>query len=141
MTVPETSIALDPGTEVRQEVHVSTPHASNAHQASLTYTEEMVREYFKDIPIMAEVAWCESRFAHVDSATGEPLRGHLNNQDIGVMQINEHYHRDTAEKMGLVIETFEDNLTYARHLYNTQGVQPWNASRPCWGNSQHLAMK
>jgi len=130
---------LDPGIEVRQEVVL--PTIAQATDASLEYTEDMVREYFSDIPIMAEVAWCESRFVHVDPATGETKRGHINSQDIGVMQINEYYHRDTAEKMGLTIEDFEDNLAYARYLYDTQGTQPWSASQPCWGNSQHLAMK
>jgi hypothetical protein len=141
--VPETSVTLDPDMEVRQEIVVPDPAVPAIADASLTYTEDAVREYFSDIPIMAEVAWCESRFAHVDPATGEPLRGFMNSDDVGVMQINQHYHRDTAEKMGLVIENFEDNLAYARYLYDTQGTQPWSASMPCWGwkvERSHLAM-
>jgi len=30
------------------------------------------------------------------------------------------------------------NMAYARHLYETQGTRPWNASAPCW--AQTLAM-
>jgi hypothetical protein len=95
--------------------------------------ESRVREYFSDIPMMAEVARCESTFRHTH-ADGRVLRGYVDNRDTGVMQINTFYHLATAEAMGLDVENFYDNLAYARHLYERQGLQPWNASRPCWGN-------
>jgi hypothetical protein len=100
----------------------------------------VVREYFKDIPIMAEVAWCESRLTHIDPHTGEVMRGMANPSDIGVMQINEYYHGDTAEALGLDIMVLEDNLAYARNLYEREGTQPWSASRPCW-QGKLLAMR
>ncbi len=48
------------------------------------------------------------------------------------MQINKRYHGKTAEELGLDLNTIEDNLAYARHLYEKQGTQPWSASAPCW---------
>ncbi len=98
-------------------------------------TEELVREYFKDIPVMAEVARCESTFRHT-LADGSVLRGVVDNRDTGVMQINTHYHQSYADSLDLDLEDFYHNMAYARNLYERQGLQPWSASRPCWGNSQ-----
>ncbi len=100
--------------------------------------EALVRDYFSDIPVMAEVARCESTFTH-QQADGSVLRGKVDNRDTGVMQINTHYHGKTAEAMELDLENFYHNMAYARNLYERQGTQPWSASRPCWG--QHLAMR
>jgi hypothetical protein len=100
-------------------------------------TETIVREYFADIPIMIQVARCESTFRHT-LADGSVLRGVVDNADTGVMQINKRYHLATATTLGLDLEDIYDNMAYARYLYERQGVQPWNASRPCWG--QTLAM-
>jgi len=97
-------------------------------------TEIIVREYFKDIPIMIQVARCESTFRHT-LADGTVLRGFIDNDDTGVMQINKRYHLATAIAMGLDLENIYDNMAYARYLYERQGTQPWNASRPCWGRT------
>jgi hypothetical protein len=95
-------------------------------------TEETVRSFFKDIPILIDVARCESGFTHYEPQTGEVKRGHMNAADLGVMQINEHYHGTAAERMGLSLSNLQDNLTYARHLYEQEGLKPWKASKPCW---------
>lgn len=97
-------------------------------------TEEEVRKYFVDIPIMIEVARCESTFRH-ELADGSVLQGRVDSDDTGVMQINKRYHEETAIAMGLNVENLQDNMAYARHLYERQGTQPWSASMPCWGNS------
>ncbi len=97
-------------------------------------TEAAVREYFKDIPVMIQVARCESTFRHT-LADGTVLKGVVDSRDTGVMQINLGYHAATAEKLGLDVTDLYDNMAYARYLYEKQGVQPWSASRPCWGNT------
>lgn len=99
-------------------------------------TEEYVREYFKDIPIMIQIARCESTFRHL-RRDGEVHRGRVNNSDVGVMQINEYYHLDTAEKKELDIHTIEGNTAYARDLYMRQGTQPWSSSKACWGKYEN----
>lgn len=96
----------------------------------------VVEDYFSDIPIMAEVARCESTYRHYLS-DGSVLQGRVDNDDTGVMQINKRYHEETAIAMGLDLDDIEDNLHYARYLYERQGTQPWSASAPCWGN--HVA--
>lgn len=97
-------------------------------------TEARVREYFKDIPIMIQVARCESTFRHT-LEDGSVLKGKVDSRDTGVMQINTYYHGTTAVQLGLDLEVLEDNMAYARHLYERQGTQPWSASSPCWGRT------
>tara|TARA_B100000745_G_scaffold107052_1_gene68512 strand:- start:2744 stop:3148 length:405 start_codon:yes stop_codon:yes gene_type:complete len=100
----------------------------------VTDTEAVVREYFADIPVMIQVARCESTFRHT-LADGTVLRGRVDNRDTGVMQINTYYHGDTAAKLGLDLENIYDNMAYARDLYERQGTQPWSASAPCWSRT------
>jgi hypothetical protein len=101
-------------------------------------TEEAVREYFKDAPVMVQIARCESHFRH-DLSDGSVLRGKVDNDDLGVMQINTRYHGSRAAKLGLDLHDLDDNMAFARLLYEEQGTRPWNASAPCWNRS--LALK
>lgn len=98
-------------------------------------TEQYVRQYFKDIPIMVQVARCESHFRQLDS-DGGIHRGIVNPADVGVMQINEHYHLERSIKENYDIYTIEGNTAYARELYEDKGTDPWNSSKPCWGKYQ-----
>lgn len=100
-------------------------------------TERIVRSYFRDIPVMIQIARCESTFRHT-LEDGSVLRGVVDPADTGVMQINKRYHEKTATTMKLNLDDIYHNMAYARHLYETQGTRPWNASAPCWGQS--LAM-
>ncbi len=97
-------------------------------------TEAIVRSYFKDIPVMIGVAKCESGFRH-QLADGSVLRGRVDSADSGVMQINKRYHEAAAAAMNLDLDDIYGNMAYARHLYETQGTQPWKASMSCWGNN------
>ena len=99
-------------------------------------TEAKVREYFSDIPVLIQVARCESTFRHT-LADGSVLKGKVDSRDTGVMQINTYYHGTEAAKLGLDLTVLEDNMAYARNLYERQGTQPWSASAPCW--SGHVA--
>ena len=102
-------------------------------------TEERVREYFKDTPIMIDVARCESQFRQHD-VNGNVLRGIQNSKDVGTLQINEKYHLDTAQRLGINIYTLEGNLEYGRYLYETQGTAPWVHSSKCWGKTRQVAI-
>jgi hypothetical protein len=100
-------------------------------------TEEYVKKYFSDVPVLIEVAKCESRFRQREG--GQVLRGEVNEFDRGVMQINEMYHLERAKRLGLNIHTLEGNLSYARYLYENEGLQPWISSSPCWKKTQAYA--
>ena len=102
---------------------------------SATSSEDIkliTKEYFKDTPVLAEIARCESTYRQF-SEKGNVLRGKVNSADVGVMQINEKYHLKRSQELGLDIHTLEGNLAYGKFLYKEQGSRPWNASRPCWG--------
>ncbi len=109
---------------IEKVVAVNQPETLSTH----------VREYFADMPVLSEVARCESEFRQFDSK-GHVVRGKADRNDVGIMQINERYHLDRAETLGYDIYTLEGNMAYARYLYETEGTKPWNASRPCWGNA------
>jgi hypothetical protein len=103
--------------------------------------QSYVRGYFKDAPILAEIAKCESTFRQFDK-NGNVLRGKVNSDDIGIMQINKYYHQIDAEKLGFDIYTLEGNLAYAKWLYGKYGDKPWVHSSPCWSKySSKIALK
>lgn len=140
MSVPPVAIELNTNIAIKTASAYEAPAEPKAKRVATTplgrgATEQKVREYFADVPIMIVIARCESEFTQHNPQTGEVFRGWMNPRDLGVMQINEHYHGETAEVLNLNIYTLEGNLAYARYLYQSQGTQPWSASRPCWGSS------
>lgn len=131
------------------EVNEAPPAEDKKVQTEKKMTvEEYVRNYFSDIPVMIEIAKCESRFRQHDK-NGEVLRGEENPLDRGVMQINEFYHNQNSDKLGYDILTLEGNTAYARALFEKYGVKPWVSSAKCWGRTtayseyknESLAMK
>ena len=102
--------------------------------------ETYVRQYFSDTPVLAEIARCESTFRHLNK-NGKVLQGVVYKRDVGVMQINKYYHSDDAKKLGLDLHELDDNLAYAKWLFEKKGAKPWKASSKCWMNSNLVAMK
>ncbi len=100
--------------------------------------EEYVREYFADIPVMIEVAKCESQFRQFNNK-GEVLKNPTSSA-VGVFQIMASIHADFAdEKLGLDVYNLQGNAAYARYLYEKQGTKPWEAdmkSKNCWGKTE-----
>lgn len=127
------SIIID---NTASEIQQNIPNQNNkkGEIAKSITVEEYVRGYFSDIPVLAEVARCESRFRQYDK-NGNVLKGVVNNLDTGVMQINAHYHEEDADELGYDLSTLEGNTAYARYLYEKYGLRPWNASSPCWKKS------
>ena len=102
----------------------------NSEVENIMSTEQYVWLCFSDVPIMIGVARCESRLRQLNSS-GEIHRGVVNHADVGVMQINEHYHLNRSLKENYDIYTIEGNTSYARKLYERQGTDPWNSSKVC----------
>jgi transaldolase len=102
--------------------------------------EKYLRQVFSDDPILVEIARCESEFRQYDK-DGIVVRGRVDRADIGVMQINERYHDETAKKLGLDIHTITGNVAYAKYLYEKEGTKPWSASKPCWSVGNSIAKK
>ncbi len=119
------------------QIVTDSQSVSGAKAAKDENAEATVRAYFKDIPVMIQIARCESTFRHT-LADGSILRGVVDKADTGVMQINKRYHSKAATTLGINLDDIYGNMAYARHLYEKQGTKPWNASSPCW--SKTLAM-
>lgn len=144
VTVADSVVPIPTEAQVTQEEVVPAAAAeattvASASAATAT-TEEQVRAYFSDMPILAEVARCESQYRQFDT-NGQVLRGRVNAQDVGVMQINEKYHLETSQKLGLNIHTLEGNMAYARYLYEKEGTRPWNYSSACWSKHREVALR
>ena len=104
--------------------------------------ERFVNDYFADIPILAEIAKCESRYRHLNKS-GAVLKGDRNSFDRGVMQINILYHAKTLERLELDVHNLDDNVRYARYLYEKEGAKPWMSSSACWAkfNQSEIARR
>jgi soluble lytic murein transglycosylase-like protein len=112
------------------------PNAASAHtQSPVTArtVEKKVRAYYVDMPVMIQIAKCESRFRQYDE-NGNALPNADGSGAVGVMQIMSSVHKGAATKLGHDIFTLDGNLAYARHLYQNEGTRPWNASKSCWGS-------
>lgn len=93
--------------------------------------ELRVREYFKEAPVMIEIARCESKFRHYTDG-GSVLRGGVDGDMVGVFQFYEAVHAAGAAGLGYDLATLEGNLAYAKHIYESQGTAPWSSSSSCW---------
>jgi len=104
---------------------------SNAH------VEQTVRAYFKDAPVMVNIARCESRFQHFDPSGPNGLKTNPSPKSSasGVFQILLKTHGPKAAKLGFDIKTVEGNLGYAKYLYKRNGTSDWKESRHCWKKS------
>jgi hypothetical protein len=118
--------------------HIATNEDAAEERLIGTDTETAVRSYFSDIPVMIQIARCESTFRHT-LADGTVLTGRVDSADTGVMQINTRYHGEKARELGLDLKDLYGNMEYARDLYERQGTKPWSASSPCW--SKTIAMR
>ena len=119
--------------------HIATNQEQVAEERLIGMdTETAVRSYFSDIPVMIQIAKCESTFQHT-LPDGTILRGRVDSADTGVMQINLRYHAEKARKLGLNLENMYDNMVYARNLYERLGTKPWASSASCWSHT--IAMR
>ncbi|MDE2040907.1 MAG: hypothetical protein KGI59_00770 [Patescibacteria group bacterium] len=110
----------------------STSTLSSGTDTNTSAMQAYLKNQFGADSILVDIARCESNFHQFDKA-GNVVRGIVNNADVGVMQINEKYHADTAKKLGLDLYTVEGNVAYAKHLYAEEGTAPWASSQKCWG--------
>ncbi len=100
---------------------------------SVSDIESVIREHFKDTPVMIDIARCESEFHQFDK-TGSVLKNPTSSAK-GVFQIMESLHKAPAARLGFDILTLEGNVAYAKYLYENEGTRPWNASAKCWNKT------
>jgi hypothetical protein len=88
--------------------------------AACSPQQQIAQVFGADSGSAERVAWCESR---LDPRAVSPTDDH------GLFQINATYHRTSFEQVtgqpwSMVYDAFW-NTVYAKHLYDTQGWQPW----------------
>ena len=115
---------------------ISTAFAATNATTTATFlspaeVEIKVRAYFKDVPVMIEIARCESKFRQFTDS-GNVLRGGASGGMIGIFQFFESVHTVPAKNLGFDLATVDGNLGYARHLYDAQGTTPWDPAKDCW---------
>jgi len=102
-------------------------------QIEVSYTKEgiieKIRQAFLDAPIMLEVARCESQYKITAHNTKLNKDG---TTDGGIFQLNSVHDQELAA-LGLNKFDPEDNIKFARILYDRSGLRPWNSSKGCWG--------
>ncbi len=78
------------------------------------------------------VAKCESSMYGSAINTNYQPDGTIHSTDKGYLQINNLYHEDNMNKLGLDWNNEWDSLEYGFMLMSEQGLQPWSASKKCW---------
>lgn len=127
----ETVVYQAPIIEIEQKVEEEPE--PKVVQIEISYTKESiiekVRQAFLDAPIMLEVARCESQYKITAHNTTLNKDG---TTDGGIFQLNS-VHDEELAALGLDKFDPEDNIKFARILYDRSGLQPWKSSRDCWG--------
>jgi hypothetical protein len=94
---------------------------------------ESEEDDFAGYQTLKRICECESNLNHYNESGGV-LRGRENRDDVGICQINRHYHGEDAEALNMNIYTKEGNIAFAKYLYDKYGTDPWIWSKPCWAN-------
>ena len=95
-----------------------------------TPKEVVFTVFWKDADNAWKVAICESGGLQT-YPNGEVVMGKIT-PDYGLMQINEVHLKD-AQKKGYDIRILEDNVSYAKLLFDSYGWEPWYSSQSCHG--------
>ena len=89
-------------------------------------------KYNVDENLAIQIIKCESNFnpgainKNIDSS------GKVWSVDRSYWQINDYFHTDAMEALGLDIDNQWDNLEYGFIILSKQGTKPWSASKSCW---------
>lgn len=95
--------------------------------------EAKIKEHFPSVPVMLDIARCESNMRQF-YGKDLPLAGGTGGNMIGLFQINAPVHAEYALSLGMDIYTLEGNVAYAKLLYENEGTRPWRSSSKCWGS-------
>ncbi len=104
----------------------------NRAQSQYRHAESFLRSYFHDIPIMVEIARCESEFENVQSNN---TLSYGREKSFGFFQIHAPNWHDIAVRLGLPDYQTDamQNVLMARHILDVQGFRAWQSTKHCWG--------
>lgn len=100
-----------------------------APQVVMTPEEQAITQEFPDAPIMLSVAKCESGIKQFNQ--DGTVKENKTTEDFGLFQIHSS-HLKEAQALGLDVRTLAGNVSFARRLYDEQGLKPWKSSQSCW---------
>jgi len=87
-----------------------------------------IEAMFPDEPRMVKVASCESTGGYgFDIHARNP-----NSSASGLFQILMSKHGDRMRDLGLNVWDEDDNISFARVLFDERGLKPWLESVNCW---------
>lgn len=116
---------------------------TNIHEPPKRFWVEIDKGFYASMnehelfDVLDTIAGCESGWTHyIENKDGsrKVLRGKINSEDIGYLQVNKTYHEKKAQNMGIDIYTLSGNIEYSLHLAVNDGLYHWNPSRYCWKN-------
>jgi hypothetical protein len=96
-----------------------------AYQIPVSTLEQKL---LKDFPKrMLAIAKCESNLRQFNEDGTTVISPTM---DVGIFQLNLKAHLRSSQKMGLdIINSEDDNIAYAKYLYDREGERPWVCSR------------
>ena len=109
-------------------LETSTPMVDKPEIPESIKIIRMIEKTFgKDAPVMIKISACESGLRHTKN--GEVIKSKTG--DGGVFQINQ-VHNKRLEELKLNPDVLEDNIAYAKILFDENGTRDWYMSRKCW---------
>lgn len=104
-----------------------------------SFAKEQIEEQIRPLVVLAEVkippilekiSFCEGKTQF--DKNGEVIRGEINRDDIGGLQINEIIWGEKARKLGYNIYEQEGNEKMGIWLLHNYGTTVWENSSHCW---------
>lgn len=92
----------------------------------------LTKEYKVDEKVIKAIIKCESQNNSKAINSNKDSKGKIWSIDYGAMQINNYFHFDTMNNLGLDYYDEYDSLEYGIRLYSIEGLKPWGASKQCW---------
>lgn len=110
----------------------STPSLSSSDLMKLA--SSTASKYGLDPVLVQKIIACESQWnpktvhPNIRQGTTTPW-----SYDIGLLQINDHFHEAEWDAQGLDMKNPKDNLEFGLKMMKQEGTTPWNWSKWCWG--------
>lgn len=114
----------------RYEDQKLLPHLVSDTMRHITKIKNLLPDEY--IGAMFHVAHCESGFQHRDEK-GRLLQNTGGSPAIGIFQVHAKVHKPELKKRGLNLDDDNDYYEFVSHLVQKYGLNPWNASKHCWG--------
>jgi hypothetical protein len=90
--------------------------------------KQKAKEYGLDYATLDKIVSCESQYNI--NAIGRKAKVGV---DMGLLQVNTHYHTERAKSLGYDLNIPEQSFEYGLKLMKSGGLGAWSSSESCWG--------